>query len=58
MGTEGWAGQALAGAKPAVFWSDRDDAPPRAPALAKNIIADLTIIGGGNTRRWAAIQAL
>ena len=58
MVTEGWAGQALAGAKPAVFWSDRDDAPPRAPALAKNIIADLTIIGGGFTGLWAAIQAL
>ena len=58
MVTEGWAGQALAGAKPAVFWSDRDDAPPLAPALAKNIIADLTIIGGGFTGLWAAIQAL
>ena len=56
MGTEGWAEQALAGAKPAVFWSDRDDVPPLAPALKDDTTADLTIIGGGFTGLWAAIR--
>lgn len=56
--TGGWAAQALAVAKPAVFWSDREDAPPIAPALANETTADLTIIGGGFTGLWAAIQAL
>lgn len=41
-----------------MFWSDRDDAPPLAPTLGDNITADLTIIGGGFTGLWAAIQAL
>ncbi|MFQ5968213.1 MAG: NAD(P)/FAD-dependent oxidoreductase [Acidimicrobiia bacterium] len=58
MGAEGWAAQALADAKPSVFWSDRDDAPPVAPALNGDGTADLAIIGGGFTGLWAAIQAL
>ena len=58
MGAEGWAAQALAHAKPVVFWSDRDDAPPATPPLGANITADLTVIGGGFTGLWAAIQAL
>ena len=58
VGAEGWAAQALAHAKPAVFWSDRDDAPPPTPPLGANITADLTVIGGGFTGLWAAIQAL
>ncbi|NQV06084.1 FAD-dependent oxidoreductase [bacterium] len=58
MGTESWAAQALAGAKPAVFWSDRADAPQAAPTLEGPITADLTIIGGGLTGLWAAVQAL
>ncbi len=58
MGTNLWAVDALAGAKPAVFWSDRDDAPPSAPVLTGKIAADLTVIGGGFSGLWAAIQAL
>jgi glycine/D-amino acid oxidase-like deaminating enzyme len=58
MAANGWPGQSLAGAKPAVFWSDRDDAPPITPALDSNTTADLTVIGGGFTGLWAAIQAL
>lgn len=54
----GWAAQALANAKPAVFWSDRSDAPARASALEGTIEADLTVIGGGFTGLWTAIQAL
>ena len=58
MGIEGWAKEALAGAKPAVYWSDREDAPPPAPALRDEVTADLTVIGGGFTGLWAALQAL
>ena len=58
MTTDGWAHQALAGAKPAVFWSDRADGPPPAPPLSGPVAADLTVIGGGFTGLWAAIQAL
>lgn len=53
-----WATQALSNARPAVFWSDRPDAPAVAPALARRATADLTVVGGGFTGLWAAIQAL
>ncbi len=55
---EDWAAEALAGARPAVFWSDRDDGPEPAPALHGDVDADLAVIGGGFTGLWAAIQAL
>lgn len=58
MTIDGWAQQALAAAKPAVFWSDRADGPPPAPPLGGPVAADLTVIGGGFTGLWAAIQAL
>jgi glycine/D-amino acid oxidase-like deaminating enzyme len=53
-----WASQALRDAKPAVFWSDRGDAPDPAPVCDARVHADLTIIGGGFTGLWAAIQCL
>jgi len=56
--TDTWATQALAEAKPAVFWSDRSDAPDPAPSLDADVTADLTVIGGGFTGLWTAIQAL
>jgi glycine/D-amino acid oxidase-like deaminating enzyme len=52
------AREALSEAKPAVFWSDRNDRPTPAPALNGQSKADLTIIGGGLTGLWAAVQAL
>jgi len=58
MTPKDWAAQALIGSRPAVFWSDRADAPPEAPALSGRAEAGLTIIGGGFTGLWAAIQAL
>ncbi|MCP3977502.1 MAG: FAD-dependent oxidoreductase [bacterium] len=58
MATNSWAQRALAGAKPAVFWSDRADAPAPAPTLRRPDTADLTVVGGGFTGLWAAIQAL
>ncbi len=54
----GHARAALAEAAPMVFWSDRSDAPEPAPELVGSTSADLTIIGGGLTGLWAAIQAL
>lgn len=58
MKSEYWAKHALSGAKPAVFWSDRDDAPPDAPTLKGKVTCDLTIVGAGLTGLWAALQAL
>jgi glycine/D-amino acid oxidase-like deaminating enzyme len=56
--TKGHARMALTNAEPTVFWSDRADAPDAAPELVGSISADLTIVGGGFTGLWAAIQAL
>ncbi|OFW66021.1 MAG: FAD-dependent oxidoreductase [Actinobacteria bacterium RBG_16_68_21] len=58
MATDSWAARALTDAKPAVFWSDRTDAPQPAAALDHDITADLTVIGGGFTGLWTAVQAL
>lgn len=58
MGAEVSSAQALKGAKPAVFWSDRPDGPPQASVLSQVLSADLTVVGGGFTGLWAAIQAL
>ncbi len=52
------AAAALAGTKPAVFWTDRDDAPAPAPPAQGPATADLVVVGGGFTGLWAAIQAL
>lgn len=45
-------------AKPAVFWSDRPDAPSALAPLREATSADLVIIGAGFTGLWAAIQAI
>ena len=58
MTADAWAAEALSSAKPAVFWSDRLDAPKPTPTLEKTVDVDLAIIGGGFTGLWAAIQAL
>lgn len=58
MTAEDWAPQALAGARPAVFWSDRDDAPAATPPLTGTIQVDLAVIGGGFTGLWTALLAL
>ena len=50
--------RALKGAKPAVFWTDRLDAPDPRPELAGAARVDLAIVGGGFSGLWAAIQAL
>jgi glycine/D-amino acid oxidase-like deaminating enzyme len=51
------AQRALADARPAVFWSDRTDAPALRPRLTGATEADLVIIGGGFTGLWAAMFA-
>jgi len=47
----------VAAARPAVFWSDRPDAPVAAEPLRGSVDADLLIIGAGFTGLWAALQA-
>src|SRR5210317_1458474 len=58
MTMHGWAKQALAGARPTVFWSERADAPAAAPALSGDITAELVVVGAGLTGLWTAVQAL
>lgn len=48
----------VAAAKPAVFWTDRLDAPTPNKPLQGSFSADLCIVGGGFTGLWTAIQAL
>ncbi|MCB0971089.1 MAG: FAD-dependent oxidoreductase [Acidimicrobiales bacterium] len=52
----GWADEALAGARPTVFWTDDDPPPPR-PLPDGDHEVDLAIVGGGFTGLWAAVQA-
>ena len=54
---EALAREALAGAKPAVYWTDVTPSPAPTPGLADDIRADLAIVGGGFTGLWAAVQA-
>lgn len=48
----------VAAARPAVFWTDRPDAPAATPPLQRSFSGDLCIVGGGFTGLWAALQAL
>ncbi len=49
--------RALEHAKPAIFWTDRADAPEPGPTLDSNVEADLAIVGGGFTGLWTAVLA-
>lgn len=49
---------ALADARPAAFWLDRDDRPPSREVLSGAQTADLVIVGAGYTGLWAALQSL
>ncbi|WP_344614107.1 FAD-dependent oxidoreductase [Dactylosporangium salmoneum] len=51
------ARRALADAAPAVFWTDRADAPQSRPRHTGAGSADLVVIGGGFTGLWTAILA-
>ena len=51
------ASQALAPARTAVFWTDREDAPSERAALQGTAEADLVVIGGGFSGLWAAMHA-
>jgi glycine/D-amino acid oxidase-like deaminating enzyme len=50
------AEQALADAKPAVFWLDEGGPDPSEP-LGRNEKADLAVVGGGYTGLWTALRA-
>ncbi len=52
-----WAVEALAGAKPAVFWTDGQPPSGGDPRVPLPRRADLAIIGGGFTGLWSAILA-
>ena len=52
------AENALAEAKPAVFWTARPDGPDPSPSLPGPAPTDLAIVGGGFSGLWAGIQAL
>jgi glycine/D-amino acid oxidase-like deaminating enzyme len=49
--------QAVAQARPEVFWLDDPAAPDRLPHLASRESADLVVVGGGYTGLWAALRA-
>lgn len=51
------ASHALAAARPAVFWTDRADAPPERSPLKGVTEADLVVIGGGFSGLWTAMHA-
>lgn len=51
------AQEALASAKPAVYWTDRAGAPPRGDPLQSVERADLAVVGGGFTGLWTALLA-
>jgi glycine/D-amino acid oxidase-like deaminating enzyme len=44
-------------ARPAVFWTDRPDAPTVRAPLRSTVDADLVVIGGGFSGLWAALHA-
>ncbi len=52
-----WAAQALAAARPGVFWLDDPARPARLAALHGAAHADLVVVGGGYTGLWAALRA-
>ena len=52
-----WADEALASARPGVFWMDREVPFLAGARLAEIGRADLAIIGGGFTGLWAALLA-
>lgn len=45
-------------AKPAVLWTDRQDAPALREPLIGQQVADLVVVGGGFTGLWTAWRAL
>lgn len=47
MGADGWVTHAPANTKPAVFWSNRDDASTITPTLATHFTASGASVGSG-----------
>ena len=57
-GMTSWPADALEGAAPRPFWTDRGDAPSTRDSLQTTMHADLAIVGGGLTGLWTAVAAL
>jgi glycine/D-amino acid oxidase-like deaminating enzyme len=47
----------MADASPVSFWLDDPSAPPSGPPLVGRTTADLTVVGGGYTGLWTALEA-
>jgi hypothetical protein len=63
MTNSAWATEALESARPAVFWSDRADAPDPAPGFKGQASADVDMAAGSPGsgqpyRRWAITRVL
>ncbi len=54
---DAWAREALAAAKPSVFWLADAARPEPRPALGGTDHADLVVVGGGYTGLWTALRA-
>ncbi len=53
-----WAAEALATARPEVYWLDDVARPPALPHLVGRADADLVVVGGGYGGLWTALRAL
>jgi glycine/D-amino acid oxidase-like deaminating enzyme len=51
------AREALAGARPGVYWLDDPSRPEALPALSGDSTADLVVVGGGFSGLWTALLA-
>lgn len=53
----GWAGTALSGAVPRVYWLEDPDRPAALAPLTETTSADLVVVGGGYAGLWTALRA-
>jgi glycine/D-amino acid oxidase-like deaminating enzyme len=53
-----WAGEALAAARPGVYWLDDAERPDPLPPLPADLRADLVVVGGGYCGLWTALRAV
>ncbi len=58
MANRSWSREALAAARPAVYWLDRPETPEPNPGLSGELSCDLAVVGGGFSGLWTALQAV